>query len=139
LITVKRLQSLQNATSLRVGTGLAAPRRGSTGEEDADCVTPSTGGAVEALSQNDMLRVSPAFPPQVQAPPRPHHLAAFGPTAPLDEVVRAHVAAAIQAYGGNRAAAARALGVGRNTLWRWIKGGRGACNRTGATDRKVML
>jgi transcriptional regulator of acetoin/glycerol metabolism len=95
---------------------------------------------VEALSHNDMLRVPPALSPPVQSvPARPHHLAGFGPTAPLDEVVRAHVAAAIQAHGGNRAAAARALGVGRNTLWRWIKGGRGACNRTGASDRKVSL
>lgn len=94
---------------------------------------------MEALSQNDMLRVPPALPLQVQpAPARLHHLAGFGPTTPLDEVVRAHVAAAIAACGGNRAAAARALGVGRNTLWRWIKGGRGACNRTGASDRKVL-
>ncbi len=58
-----------------------------------------------------------------------HHLAAFAPTAPLDEVVRAHVRAAVDACDGNRAAAARCLGVGRNTLWRWLKGGRGACNR----------
>jgi transcriptional regulator of acetoin/glycerol metabolism len=92
---------------------------------------------VEALSQNDLLRVVPSTPTPTAVPPVRHHLAAFAPTASLDEVVRAHVAAAIQACGGNRAAAARALGVGRNTLWRWIKGGRGACNRTGAADRKV--
>mgnify|MGYP001230770317 CR=1 FL=1 len=62
-----------------------------------------------------------------------HHLAAFPPTAPLDEVVRAHVRAAVEACDGNRAAAARALGVGRNTLWRWLKGGRGAANRQRST------
>lgn len=70
----------------------------------------------------------PATRPDEDAP----HLAAFSPLAPLDEVVRAHVVAAVEACNGNRAAAARALGVGRNTLWRWLKGGRGACNRTGS-------
>ena len=74
----------------------------------------------------DLPRYDPPVAPRTIAM---HHLAAFGPTAPLDEVVRAHVAAAVDACGGNRAAAARALGVGRNTLWRWLKGGRGACNR----------
>ena len=58
-----------------------------------------------------------------------HHLAGFSATTPLDDVVRAHVRGALDAMGGNRAAAARALGIGRNTLWRWLKGGRGACNR----------
>ncbi len=75
----------------------------------------------------------PVLVPQQQQRSQ-HHLDAFEPTAPLDDVVRAHVRAAVDACDGNRAAAARLLGVGRNTLWRWLKGGRGACNRTGRQD-----
>ena len=68
-----------------------------------------------------------------------HHLAGFQATAPLDDVVRAHVRGALDAMGGNRAAAARALGIGRNTLWRWLKGGRGACNRKRLDDDEPEL
>jgi two-component system response regulator HydG len=49
-----------------------------------------------------------------------HHLAGFAPGAPLDEVVRAHVSASLQA-AASRTEAARSLGIGRNTLWRWTR------------------
>jgi DNA-binding NtrC family response regulator len=38
----------------------------------------------------------------------------------LDEVVRLHVTQTLERYGGNRAAAARALGIDRTTLYRML-------------------
>jgi DNA-binding NtrC family response regulator len=39
----------------------------------------------------------------------------------LAEVERRHILATLQRLGGNRAATARALGIGDNTLWRRLK------------------
>jgi propionate catabolism operon transcriptional regulator len=46
----------------------------------------------------------------------------------LDALQRAaeiqHIQEALRAHGGNQAAAARALGISRTTLWRKLRGGR---------------
>ena len=42
-------------------------------------------------------------------------------TAPRITPTRADVAKALEQCGGNRAAASRALGIGRTTLWRLLK------------------
>jgi propionate catabolism operon transcriptional regulator len=41
--------------------------------------------------------------------------------APLMAVTRDDVQRALELHGGNRAAASRALGIGRTTLWRLMK------------------
>lgn len=45
--------------------------------------------------------------------------------APLDDAARAHIEAVLRACRGNRAEAARRLGIGRNTLWRKLRRYRG--------------
>ncbi len=40
----------------------------------------------------------------------------------LDEVTRRYVAATVDACGGNKSEAAKKLGVGRNSIGRWLKG-----------------
>jgi DNA-binding NtrC family response regulator len=39
----------------------------------------------------------------------------------LKELERRHTLAALERHGGNQAETARELGIGRNTLWRWLK------------------
>jgi transcriptional regulator with PAS, ATPase and Fis domain len=39
----------------------------------------------------------------------------------VNEVLREHVLETLERHGGNRAKAARELGVGRTTLWRWLE------------------
>ena len=51
------------------------------------------------------------LPDDVLSPPRPR-------SQTLAEVERAHVLAVLQGCGGNQVEAARALGIGRTTLWR---------------------
>jgi two-component system response regulator HydG len=116
------------ANAMRHGAVLAEEN-----EVDVDHLPAEVGAALER-PEPGAEPSAPAFglagAEALGAGPLPgHHLAGFQPTAPLDDVVRAHVRGALDAMGGNRAAAARALGIGRNTLWRWLKGGRGACNR----------
>ncbi len=41
--------------------------------------------------------------------------------APLEDAERAHIEAVLRACRGNRAEAARRLGIGRNTLWRKLR------------------
>ncbi|GAB4207048.1 MAG: hypothetical protein OHK0013_24290 [Sandaracinaceae bacterium] len=61
------------------------------------------------------------LPPEIRTP-------AATPSAPVEpevltlaEVERRHVLATLERFGGNRAATARALGIGENTLWRKLK------------------
>jgi two-component system response regulator HydG len=58
------------------------------------------------------------LPPEIQ-PPSPS-----GAPAPerLEELERKHILAALESCRGNQAEAAKRLGIGRNTLWRKIKG-----------------
>lgn len=44
---------------------------------------------------------------------------------PLDDAERAHIETVLRACRGNRAEAARRLGIGRNTLWRKLRRYRG--------------
>ncbi|ACG72972.1 sigma54 specific transcriptional regulator, Fis family [Anaeromyxobacter sp. K] len=65
------------------------------------------------------------LPEELTAPAAPAGAAprggAPGPVATLAEVERAHVLAVLERCGGSQAEAARALGIGRNTLWRKLK------------------
>jgi DNA-binding NtrC family response regulator len=45
----------------------------------------------------------------------------YPPGTPLDKVLVDHVRRTVEAVGGNRSEAARLLGIGRNTLARWLK------------------
>jgi len=51
----------------------------------------------------------------------------YSPGTPLEQVVADHVRRTVEALGGNRSQAARLLGIGRNTLVRWLK--KGSLNR----------
>lgn len=39
----------------------------------------------------------------------------------LDSIQRRHIISTLKRHGGNQAKAARELGIGRNTLWRWLR------------------
>ena len=58
------------------------------------------------------------LPPELQ-PPEP--APAAKEKAPLDELEKTHILQVLEACRGNQAAAAKRLGIGRNTLWRKLK------------------
>jgi two-component system, NtrC family, response regulator HydG len=60
------------------------------------------------------------LPPDVRAPRHASTPARLNPLT-LAEVERRHVLATLEQFEGNRAATARALGIGENTLWRKLK------------------
>jgi transcriptional regulator with PAS, ATPase and Fis domain len=39
----------------------------------------------------------------------------------LEKVIQAHVAECLLCFNGDRVAAAKALGIGKTTLYRWLK------------------
>ncbi|HHO51923.1 MAG TPA: sigma-54-dependent Fis family transcriptional regulator [Deltaproteobacteria bacterium] len=74
------------------------------------------------LTQHQQIRVSD-LPERMRglAPPRPQARAAE-PLLSLAEIERRHVLRVLQQVGGNKAEAARILGIGRKTLYRKIEG-----------------
>jgi DNA-binding NtrC family response regulator len=71
-----------------------------------------------ALAQHDTI-----LPDDIELGPAPHVGGAgrgSNGITPLDEIERAYVRQALEATGGNKAAAARALGINRRTLYRKI-------------------
>jgi DNA-binding NtrC family response regulator len=71
-----------------------------------------------ALAQHDTI-----LPDDIELGPAPHVVGAghgSNGITPLDEIERAYVRQALEATGGNKAAAARALGINRRTLYRKI-------------------
>jgi transcriptional regulator with PAS, ATPase and Fis domain len=61
------------------------------------------------------------LPPEVRAGAAGEEGSGDGEPLTLAEVERRHILATLQRLGGNRAATARALGIGDNTLWRRLK------------------
>ena len=47
-----------------------------------------------------------------------HSTSPYGKT--LRELQKKHIIDALERHGGNRVRAAKELGIGRNTLWRWL-------------------
>ncbi len=72
-----------------------------------------------ALAQGRDIAVAD-LPDEVTAPPRPRGARATLRT--LAEVEREHVLRVLTACGGRQVDAARVLGIGRNTLWRKLRG-----------------
>jgi DNA-binding NtrC family response regulator len=58
------------------------------------------------------------LPDELRAPPR---RAAAGEARTLAEVEREHVLSVLESCGGSQVEAAKALGIGRNTLWRKLR------------------
>ncbi len=71
-----------------------------------------------ALAQTNRIDVDD-LPPEVGSVPPPSAVA--GEVRPLAEVERDYIAAALRASGGNRAKAAKQLGIGEATLYRKLK------------------
>jgi two-component system response regulator HydG len=71
-----------------------------------------------ALARGGTIRPE-HLPEELRAPPAPG--GAAGLPRRLAEVERAHVLATLEACGGSQAEAARALGIGRTTLWRKLR------------------
>jgi len=71
-----------------------------------------------ALAQTDRVDVDD-LPPEVGSAPAAISVA--GEVRPLAEVERDYIAAALRASGGNRAKAAKQLGIGEATLYRKLK------------------
>ncbi len=63
--------------------------------------------------------IRPEHLPEEVAKPRPRREPS--PARTLSEVERSHIERVLEACGGNRAEAARVLGIGRNTLWRKLR------------------
>ncbi len=61
------------------------------------------------------------LPPEIRAPATRKGEPAEPELLTLAEVERRHILATLQRFGGNRAATARVLGIGENTLWRKLK------------------
>jgi transcriptional regulator with PAS, ATPase and Fis domain len=61
------------------------------------------------------------LPPEIRAPAAAKSAAAETESLTLAEAERRHILATLERFDGNRAATARVLGIGENTLWRKLK------------------
>jgi len=61
------------------------------------------------------------LPPEIRAPAAGASAPAESEPLTLAEVERRHILATLERFQGNRAATARALGIGENTLWRKLR------------------
>ena len=75
---------------------------------------------LQALSPGFLLTVAPELAPARDAPPGTAHRTMAPPVADAD-VVPGRLADVIRQFAGDRAAAARHLGISRTTLWRRLK------------------
>ncbi|MGH7270772.1 MAG: helix-turn-helix domain-containing protein [Polyangiaceae bacterium] len=74
-----------------------------------------------ALSEDGVVDV-PHLPEDLVAPRRDPKGGGGSALRPLAEVEHDHIVRVLEASGGSQVEAARVLGIGRNTLWRKLRG-----------------
>jgi transcriptional regulator with PAS, ATPase and Fis domain len=72
------------------------------------------------LAEDEWVRVQ-NLPPEIVKGATASTVTHIGPNADLDTINKAHIADTYRRFGGNKARTARALGIGRRTLYRLLE------------------